>query len=272
MEATTKLPMWSTVKDSYALAWRFRGEYVKMAYAWFLVLFALQLAHNWYAWPWMQQEMCNIKMPENISPSLISSISSFLLPLLSVFAASSIAVAWHRLLLRDERITTNVYMRADNVVWSYFLFGFYLWIAAIIPSLPLAFLAFKHNQESIFMPLGGIIGFIYFILVMIAFVKLPVMLPAKALSIKNITIKETWIKTGRSFWRLLGGNMLCMLINVPLGIIFSLTQCKSGIEGIVLHTLGEVLPIFLITPITLSFLSLSFRHFFENNTPIPSVN
>ena len=36
---------------------------------------------------------------------------------------ASIAVAWHRLVLREERVTKPAYLRLDGTVWRYVLYA-----------------------------------------------------------------------------------------------------------------------------------------------------
>ena len=48
-----------------------------------------------------------------------------------LLAAASIGVAWHRLLLRNERSLSRMYFRLDRLVWGYFAIA----LIALIPYL-----------------------------------------------------------------------------------------------------------------------------------------
>jgi hypothetical protein len=49
----------------------------------------------------------------------------------AALAAASIGVAWHRLLLRNERSLSRMYFRLDRLVWGYFAIA----LIALIPYL-----------------------------------------------------------------------------------------------------------------------------------------
>jgi hypothetical protein len=49
-------------------------------------------------------------------------------------ALASVAVAWHRLLLRDEHPGTGVYLRLDRIVAGYAILSFWIGVITLVPS------------------------------------------------------------------------------------------------------------------------------------------
>ena len=121
-----KLPVWSTVVQSYVLMYKNLGWFFKMAWVWLLV-FALFLAGwCWAIWPEHQAALAAQK---------VTWAGLGTMPI-STLVLSSIAVAWHRWLLLGEDVTQRVYFRLDHVVVKYFVFGWLMVLAVSLPLMP----------------------------------------------------------------------------------------------------------------------------------------
>jgi hypothetical protein len=114
---------------------------------------------------------------------------------------SSLGVAWHRLLLRGERVRGYAYLRLDSIVAGY---AAWLFLVAVLPDARFLF----PDPSQLYIGIGMFAGFI-------AAARLSLLLPAKALQREDLTIGQIWGVTRNSTWRLFFGNMLCLL---PMGI------------------------------------------------------
>jgi hypothetical protein len=115
----------------------------------------------------------------------------------------------------------------------------------------------------------GILGILGAIIALIASyyaIRMTVMLPARALGITGVTIKEVLRRTKYNFWRISWGHLLCVLPSCLLFLLllFPLQPfCDNIIASSFFYTFDFSLTMIVLTPVYLSFLSLSYRHFFE---------
>jgi hypothetical protein len=65
--------------------------------------------------------------------SLAAVLGSLLPNVIELPALASIAVAWHRLILRGERVTGAICLRLDRVVWAYVLILFAFLVLGFAP-------------------------------------------------------------------------------------------------------------------------------------------
>ena len=110
-----KLPVWRTVRACYATVLQNFGQLVRISWLWLLIMVPVYAAVHWlistvWAAPGIQT------MPQWVSEFAIVLPLVVELPFLA-----SIAVAWHRLVLRHEHVSTSAYLRLDTSVWLYAL-------------------------------------------------------------------------------------------------------------------------------------------------------
>jgi hypothetical protein len=267
MNPAAKLPLFATVKESYALAWNYWPDYLKISYLWLIVALPIVFAYDWLTWPITKTLLCtepsadgNHGLPksyylDSASGLFLSLGSSFL----QLFVVASIAVAWHRLILLSEEIPPKPYFRVDRIVMSYFLLGLLLDYTFALAWLPLLFLAGKKLLFFVFLILG--------ILASVAAVyigtRLSLLFPAKALGLGNITARDVWHKTQSNFWRLLGGGLLCYFPAFIFDFIFE-GDCKGQAEYLIPQSVNLLFNLLITTPICISFLSLTYRYFMES--------
>ena len=101
-----KLPFWRTVGACYATVFGNFGQLLRISWLWLLIMLPVYAAAEW---------LDARSQGDQIGDLLLSMLSS----VLEVPALASIAVAWHRLVLRQERVQGAVYLRLDRVVWWY---------------------------------------------------------------------------------------------------------------------------------------------------------
>src|SRR5262249_13107647 len=127
-----KLPLWRTIGQAYAIWFGNLGELVRMSWLWLILMAPILAALMWWQVPVMTSvmEAARAARPDPTpGVTLLTQIlnSVVLLPILS-----SIAVAWHRLLLRGEHVGGG-YLRFDGVVLGY---GIMFLLIGLLPSVP----------------------------------------------------------------------------------------------------------------------------------------
>lgn len=259
-----QLPFWSTIKASYKLAWHYRMAYLKISWLWLILSGIFVFSYNIIVTPYMDD-------PAAIDPKhmdftqvghyLLQTIL-FVIPvnLLRITIGASIAVAWHRLILRHELPTEKTYLRLDRVVGSYF--GLALFIAVLSEISTLIDLAATYSGSSSGYAIGGLVSFIALLFLLKYQVRLVVLLPAKALEEPNRTLRETMDRTRFSFWRLFWGPLFCSLPVILWEIIYWAALYNTKTNQL-WYSLNFVVEMLVFMPVFLTFLSLSYQHFFE---------
>src|SRR5262244_49015 len=104
------------VRASYAIAARNLGQLVRICWLWVLIMVPVYAALDWPEETWPEES--GAQATYHWIRAIVAA-----LPVDLPFLAS-IAVAWHRLILRQERVTQPAYLRLDGVVWRYVLYSF----------------------------------------------------------------------------------------------------------------------------------------------------
>jgi hypothetical protein len=114
---------------------------------------------------------------------------------LHVVAGSSLAVSWHRFILRDEPGSPT---RLDATVWRYAGNALLITLAAIPPLfvLILGVALLPVAAAILLLPVGFTTG--------VALMRLSLKLPAVALERRDFTLRHAWAATAGNFWQILG--------------------------------------------------------------------
>ncbi len=182
--------------------------------------------------------------------------------LFHIFFCASIAVAWHRLILRQEKISSTHYLRFDGVVRDYFIFGVFIRSLTFICLPAYSYLLGLMSKTPSTTTWGFPMLWALIIAVMVLTTRLSVILPAKALELKDVTLRAILQKTSWNLWRLFWGYMLCSLPSAFL-IIFIIKMGGTGPMVHMMHRIGTLSCMIIAMPFELTFLSLSYQHFFE---------
>jgi hypothetical protein len=219
--APPRLPVWQTVRASYAIAAGNLGQLVRISWVWVLIMVPVYAAldrlgeifwlgeHTTYYW---------IGEITAVVPSPVD------LPFMA-----SIAVAWHRLVLREERVTRPAYFRLDGTVWYYvrYAFAFLLLERGVVIC---AFLAENLAIEGDFStrPLiellaapaatGGVMA-----IGLLVLPRLSLVMPATALG-EPLSLRNAWDITVGNTLRLAMATALCMLPAVTLAMLVPLLR------------------------------------------------
>src|SRR5262249_4518564 len=131
---------------------------------------------------------------------------------------ASIAVAWHKLVLRQERVSGAVYLRLDRTVFRYTVVLFILFVLTDGPIAIVNSLLAGDSADPI--TIGTSLRIILLALGIAIFVlpRLSLILPAIALG-ESLSLTAAWHLTRGSTWRLAMATLLCSL---PLALGFAL--------------------------------------------------
>jgi hypothetical protein len=110
-----KLPVLQTVRDAYLAVITNFAQLLRISWVWALSLALSQAIVIWHSETWLAEAPL---FRGSTLPTRAVAASATLLPFY-LLAAASVAVAWHRLLLRSERSLSRMYFRLDRLVWRY---------------------------------------------------------------------------------------------------------------------------------------------------------
>src|SRR5882757_6124970 len=114
-----KLPLWRTVGESYAIWARNLPELMRITWLWLLIMAPVLLALMWWQVPTFTIIMEAARTGRPDPTPALTLVVQLLNGVIMLPMLASIAVAWHRLLLRDEHVAGNTYLRVDGIVIGY---------------------------------------------------------------------------------------------------------------------------------------------------------
>ena len=275
-----KLPVWKTVKQTYAAFFENFGTLLKISVPWLLLVgvlsyFSFSILGS--LWP----TMGDASRPEPPLPQSLFLLQAIhgALNLLTMLAGATMAVAWHRLLLLGEQPTLGGNF-LTSTVWRYLGAGIAMFVVAMLPAglfiLPALLFLGPFSQTHQAEP--GVIFFAFFFAAYIAaiylMINLMLVLPARAVGDKNLNFRSILKRTKGNTWRLIGGMFLCALppaIPAQFALFHFLPFREKGqtIDPAAMMAnlsvlLGVLTPyLMLVTMIFIGFLSYAYQHFFE---------
>lgn len=256
-----KLPFWRTVARAYAAPFVNFGSLVRAAWLWVLLLTPVLLAISWFLAPLYTALADVSKADLNASTPVELQLLSILPQLVMVPAVASIAVAWHRLILGQER-PAGTYLRFDRSVWLYaaFLLAVELLFFALF-NLPEVVASVRGTSLPLWIPWLG------FVLAMaVAFIvgRLSLVLPPIALGRTDIGLGDAWRATQGNTWRLFWGPIVCLLfLALPAVVVLILALAGAGRTTTTIALTALDLVTILAGVIGVGFLSFAYQHFFE---------
>jgi len=278
----TKLfPAWDLAGKSYRALFQNFGYALKICWAWIVVMASAIVAADL------------IRSGSGVQGSGEELSSSWFLALclwLLLFAAlSSIAVAWHRMLLLGERDPSPVYLRMDRLVAVYYAYALLVFLISLLPYAAVwAVGQLLKLTETTFFSRGsggqtpidylfsqqGLLGFpllqiaAFIVLVMLT-ARLGVALPGKAIEAPEGTLKAAWRITRGSSWGLFVGTGICVLPYVLLvGMLRGSGFDFSPSDGSLLHVLDRLaiqILSMLLGLVEVGFLAHCFLYFFPKS-------
>jgi hypothetical protein len=266
--APAKLPLWRTIGQSYAVWFKNLPELIRIAWVWLLIMTPIIGLFMWWQVPAMMELMQNARAGRPDPNPGMSALTQALNLIILMPVLSSIAVAWHRLLLRDEHVS-GPYLRFDALVIGYAVL---LLLISLLPSVPqyLGQIYLALTQPGATQINAGAIavstfGSILTIIGLFVACRLFMVLPAKALG-RDISFGTAWGATRKNTWRLFWGYMFCLLPLALIGGGVGYWLVMSQPDRAVVAGFWTVLTLLwaLFGMVSVGFLSLAYRHFFEH--------
>jgi hypothetical protein len=281
--ANPKLPLWDTIRLSYSSYFHDFPDVLRISWLWLAAAGIL----SWLQYSWIAGIMAALKQGmAAASKSVEATVVQDLVGLALIFAGASIAVAWHRRLILEERPGLSGSNVATKSVWRYAWIGLAIGLVVIVPtmvlSLPLIILSSPVATGGA--PRFPMLIPVIFLLVVAAFaifLRLSLLLPARAVGDVSLTFKETWKRTRGNTWRLFWGTIACawlpmLAAQIVVGVLTGfLGPWMSTVEAFAIRmaVIGPILTVYhmLILPISIGFLSYSYLHFFKRDANMASV-
>lgn len=254
VRATTPLPVWQTVRETYAVTFANIGVLWRLARLWAIVVaFAVALISAFF-WP---------SHEASLESGAAMSWVQLLTFAVSLAAASSVAVAWHRLILLGQQPRNRGYLAFDAAVRVYF--GL-----ALVLTLPAFALPLRLGRLDD--PWSGAASMALLLFAICVGPRLALHLPARAIGRSDVTLAVAWRATRGQWWRLVVGSVLVLLPVLVVGTLVSMPELvrdqwadepvSETHLGFVIFSVKSELATFACSVIAVSFLSRAFRHLF----------
>jgi hypothetical protein len=258
-----KLPFWSTVGRSYAVWTKNLRELARMSWLWLVVTSPFLALYGWWYLPTVFVSPSPVPGGHPEPETALSIAWDVLDKLITLPMMTSIAVAWHRLLLRGERGATATYLRFDRIVISYGILAFVLYLITVAADV-LRRMMGPYEPASIE---GNVLNIGTAIVLFAAHyvsIRISVCLPATALGRQDVTPEAAWMATEGNGLRLMAGDLLTGL-PAGLGAMIVFFVTSPGNVGV--WVCLSVLFVFA-GMIQVGFLSIAYKYFFEQDTTI----
>ncbi len=206
-----------------------------VSWPWMLALLPVSVISNVYL------ELHPIEPKTMPSPGLFAAL--FAVSIFQVVAFASIAVAWHRYILKDEIPQGFAErLRMDWTVWRYvgntILLGLRiggLMILGELAFVPGALLLSASKAAGGIVLLLTALGFLYYLFWLIgAFARWSVKLVGIALGRNDFFMRDAWAITEGSHWEILGLYLLFFLSALGVGLVFFGVTYGAALSGNVL--------------------------------------
>lgn len=260
--AAPKLPFWKTIGEAYRAWFRHFGLLIRISWLWMLLLVVPLAMIDWMQAPGLMNLMAQLQRGVIADLPPVTMFWSLLGQLLLLPALSSVAVAWHRLLLRDEQPRPGLYLRLDGIVTGYGVFAFLIGVMLMVPGWLTGLASDPTPSRAGLSLLAGALS----IVALVYAARLSLVLPAKALAEGGATLAMAWRMTRGNTARLFFGYLLCIL---PWSTIFSLFgrsmfAPEVGRAMVTFELVVSTLSWMIFGMVSIGFLSVSYRHFTQN--------
>ncbi len=269
--APSKLPLWRTIGQAYALWGGNLPDLVRVCWLWMLLTAPIFAFLHWWQAPHTMEilEAVRAGQPFDDPNPLLTMLTQIVGKVVALPALASIAVAWHRLLLKDEQPGAGAYLRLDGIVAGYAVLAFWVGLITLAPGyVSLMFQIVTGTSVTARNPLASGVQFLSGVGTIAAFfvmARLSLALPGKALGHDDVTFGAAWRASKGNTWRMLWAYFFCILPLMAFGggMSYWLFQPSHGRAALTLVPLVVSLLSIPFGMISVGMLSLSYRHFFE---------
>ena len=183
-----------------------------VSWPWMLLILPFNIAGNAYVM------LDRTGSPGQVNPATLA--VSLFSGLLTMIAFSSIAVGWHRYILRDEVPQGSQRLRLDATVWRYFGNTILIVLMMAAAAIPIGILVIALSMVMgkasavLIVPV-----YIAAILAAISYsYRLGIKLPAVAIGRPGYTFKTALADSAGNFWRFVGLGILVGLISIAFAV------------------------------------------------------
>jgi hypothetical protein len=270
-----KLPFWHTVGLSYSTYFNHFIDAVRACWLWLIVVAVLTGFASWQQWTWMAAALADLNPglpPPQIPKSGDMAVLLNAANILMLVAGVSIAVAWHRLMILNERPGLSGSNIATKNLWRYIVVAIALFLTLFLPMAAIMLPTFFPLLPPGLPPIILLI-FVAYLIGTAVTLRLTLLLPARAIGNTELTFRQTWNRTRGNIWRLFWGIAVTTipplliaqvgfltLIGVPDPANFASDDFMARMTAASIVTMIYYL---LILPIGIGFLSHAYRHFFQ---------
>jgi hypothetical protein len=254
--------LWYTIGQAYGVWGRNFAELIRIAWPWMAVI-ALPLA----VIVWLQSTDVGAAMRAARAGLRVAEPNPFLSFILQIVgqlivlpALAAVAVAWHRLLLRGEHPGAELYLRRDQLVIGYAILLFWLGLISMAPNYLGRLFQAMTGPVSALQTIVGLLALVALFIV----ARLSLALPALAVGRAEIGFGIAWAASTGNSWRMFLGYLFCILpwVVVVVAVEFLFLTGGRGVASLALLVIGLLwIPVGMIS---VGFLSLAYRHFFES--------
>lgn len=211
----SKLPLWQTVRLSYATFFEHFGDGLRIATLWLPPVAILAAFGGWLQATLLMEVAAIPQVQIDPSQPMHLLMLGYVLNLLLAVAAFSGAVAWHRLLLlKEEPKASSGRNAGTRVFWRYvgvtFLIALIAMIAPIVVLVPMAALNLLPAAGSTPPAEIAVIALAYVVSIVLI-LRFSLLLPARATGNLTLSLKGAWQRTRGNLWRLFFGIVACTL-------------------------------------------------------------
>lgn len=242
-----KLSATKAVSHAFSLIWAYRAVAMRIVLVWVPVMLGLAVV-----------ELLAGPADPTVPLSPVQMLLQFATGLVSFIAACSVAVSWHRFVLRDEAPGS---LRLDVNVLRYGGSTIVIMVIMLIPAVLV--LAGADLMPSA----AAIAGLASLILVGGAITRLSVKLPAVALGNQAFGFRDAWGASDGNFWPCVGIFMLNLLIAFgcvfPLLIVSGLLSQTDAMLGDAVLILGAAVMQLFYAIFNASMLTSLYGYFVE---------
>lgn len=263
MSKPAKLPVWKTTWDCYRLVFTHLGDFIRISWLWILVMIPVYGAMHALSW---SIEFSNYRLSDGPLRSILSDLIRYVPD--SIFL-SAIAVSWHKLLLRNDQVETNIPWKLDRATVEYALWGLGIFCLPATLSAP-----FLPSEPS-----GLLVAIVLLAAIMAIVLTLRLCLKFPAIAVAEpISLQTSWRLTSGSTLRLFVISFLCwlpsLLALIATGLPFILAGTSQDLaefnEVGMLWGVATSLAYAIPTIFGVTLLSLAYRHFVLTPHPLDS--
>jgi hypothetical protein len=216
--ANPKLPLSDTIGLAYSSYLHNFPDVLRISWLWLVVALPLAGITSWLQFSRFAGIMTTMNRGMAASKPAETIVLQSVATLIFIFAGISIAVAWHRRLILEERPGFSGSNVAIKNVWRYAWIGLVIGLAVIVPTMVLSLPMFLllspvatggAPRFPILIPVMFPVIFLLFLAAFAVVLHLSLLLPARAVGDLDLTFKETWKRTRGNTWRLFWGTAAC---------------------------------------------------------------